>query len=620
MRVSPSQEKAITHGEGPALVLAGPGSGKTAVITRRAEYLIRRAGADPRQILVITFARSAAAEMRTRFAALAGETHLPVSFGTFHAVFFQILKAAYHYRAGDIVQEDEKLRIIGQILRGLSVRGEDERELTAGAAAQISLVKNEQILPEHFYSSVMPDEAFRTLYREYGRILQETRRLDFDDILVQCAQLLAQRPDILAAWQKRFGWILVDEFQDINALQYGIVRMLAAPGNNLFAVGDDDQSIYRFRGAKPEIMQRFVKDYPDAAVIALEENYRSAPDIVQAASMVIACNRRRFPKKVRCAGPAEGKVDLREFATQDREYEWICGALKESLASGRKPGEIALLFRTNAGGRTAVRHLTRLRIPFRMRDEIPDLFDHWIARDILAYLRLAAAGDGAMRRADLLRVMNRPLRYLSRDAMPHEKVSSEDLLDFYEDRPWMQERVRALLADLGAIRSMRPYAAVNYVHLGMGYDRFLTEYARTHGVPLQELTDIVLEVQEDAAGVQDLTLWEEQIRERREKQKEAAAARRRSGEKETEDAVVLSTLHGAKGLEFDEVFLPDLNDGIVPHRKAQIEADLEEERRLFYVGMTRAKRYLHLCWPRERFGRTAKPSPFLTALTGEKNG
>ena len=620
MPVNPSQQEAITFGEGPALVLAGPGSGKTLTITRRVDELIRGRGADPRQILVITFTRAAALEMRERYFALAKE-RLPVAFGTFHSVFLKILRTSGACRTEDIITEDKKLHLVIQILRELNVSGEDEKDLALEAAAQISLVKNEQIPLEHYYSPVLPDEAFRTLCRRYDRMLRDAGLLDFDDILVRCRELLLARPDILKGWQERFAWVLVDEFQDINALQYEILCLLAAPQNNIFAVGDDDQSIYRFRGAKPEIMQRFKKDHPEAAVIELEENYRSAPQIVDAARRVIGCNENRFEKKTVCAGPSSGEVTLTEFPDPDREYDWICGRIKDALGEGRSADEIAVLFRTNAGGRAALRHLDRMNIPYRIGDEIPDLFDHWIAQDLLSYLRLAAADRRALPRRDLLRVMNKPLRYIGRNALPGETVDAAELEKFYEDSPWMAERVRALTADLDRIAKMRPYAAVNYVYLGIGYDRYLAEYARAHGMQLQELTDVVLEVQEEAKSQPDLETWELQIADRRARAKEEAKRRSATGaerEKTPSPAVVLSTLHGSKGLEFEEVFLPDLNEGTIPHRKSQLAADIEEERRLLYVGMTRAKRSLHLCWAAERYGRKCAPSRFLSVLRDEE--
>ena len=262
MRISEAQSRAIAHGEGPAMVLAGPGSGKTLVITNRTKYLIEHYGVRPEEILVITFTKAAAAQMRERFEQLMGGKRYRVTFGTFHAIFFQILKYAYHYTASNILREEQKYRILGEIADYMKLEFEDEKEFLSDLAAEISLVKNEQIPLEHYYSTNCSEENFRKIFQMYQNRLQQSNQIDFDDMLVYCNALFRERKDILAQWQRHFRYILVDEFQDINQLQYGVVRLLAQPEDNLFIVGDDDQSIYRFRGAKPEIMLNFRKDYP----------------------------------------------------------------------------------------------------------------------------------------------------------------------------------------------------------------------------------------------------------------------------------------------------------------------------------------------------------------------
>ena len=295
------QEEAITHKEGPLMVLAGPGSGKTLVITYRVKWLIENAGVHPSNILVITFTRAAAEEMRKRFFAFDGMENAPVTFGTFHSIFFMILRYAYRYTAGNIIREDVKRRYIKEMTENMELEIEDEKEFLSGIINEISYVKGEMMSLSYYHSSNCSDELFAQIYEGYERRLREENLIDFDDMLVFCYELLKERKDILAMWQQKFQYILIDEFQDINKVQYEIVRMLAGKGDHLFIVGDDDQSIYRFRGARPEIMLGFEKDYPDAKKVILNTNYRCSAEIVDSAEHLISHNTKRFPKNMQAA-------------------------------------------------------------------------------------------------------------------------------------------------------------------------------------------------------------------------------------------------------------------------------------------------------------------------------
>lgn len=274
------QLAAINHFTGPCLTLAGPGSGKTLVITQRTKTLIEKYEVNPSKILVVTFTKAAATEMKARFLKLMGQRSTPVTFGTFHAVFFTILKYAYHYTAENILREEQKFVIMRDMVRKFHLDYEDENEYVGLLLGEISMVKNGQLEIEHYYSGNCPEETFRRIYRQYQEMLRRHKLIDFDDMLVYTYELFRERKDILALWQERFHFILVDEYQDVSRLQYEIVKMLAGTRQNLFAVGDDDQSIYRFRGAAPKVMQAFARDYPRAAHIVLEVNYRCAADIV----------------------------------------------------------------------------------------------------------------------------------------------------------------------------------------------------------------------------------------------------------------------------------------------------------------------------------------------------
>ena len=607
MQVSNAQHQAITHGAGPAIVLAGPGSGKTLVITQRVRYLIEAYHVRPQEILVITFTKAAAQEMQSRFQALSRQRG--VTFGTFHAVFFHILKYAYHYSAANILTEEKKYQILQRLLSESGLHFEDEKETLSEIASEISVVKNEQIPLEHYYSKSCPEEVFRGFYRKYEEMHRREGLLDFDDMMTMTYELLTQRADILAAWQRHYRYILVDEFQDINLLQYAILRLLADPERNLFIVGDDDQSIYRFRGAKPEIMLNFPKDYPDAKQIVLDRNFRSVASVIRAAQLVIRENTKRFAKCAVHVRKGQGQIDIREFSGQEHESLYLIKKVQESLAGGMPPNEIAVLYRTNQGARPYAERLMEFNIPFEMRDALPNIYEHWIAKDLFAYLHLARE---RLDRAEFLQVMNRPKRYIARDAIDAKVISLETLRTYYEDKDWMLDRIDRLELDLRMLKDMAPYAAVNYIRYGMNYEEYLQEYAKARRMKPEELTDILDEIQDGCRPFKTVEAWYEHLTAYKERLLE------QRGKKERDpDAITLATLHSAKGLEFQEVFLVDVNEGTIPHRKASMEADLEEERRLFYVGMTRAKDRLHLFYVRERYGKRVEPSVFLEPLLEE---
>ena len=607
MQVSNAQHQAITHGAGPAIVLAGPGSGKTLVITQRVRYLIEAYHVRPQEILVITFTKAAAQEMQSRFQALSRQRG--VTFGTFHAVFFHILKYAYHYSAANILTEEKKYQILQRLLSESGLHFEDEKETLSEIASEISVVKNEQIPLEHYYSKSCPEEVFRGFYRKYEEVHRREGLLDFDDMMTMTYELLTQRADILAAWQRHYRYILVDEFQDINLLQYAILRLLADPERNLFIVGDDDQSIYRFRGAKPEIMLNFPKDYPDAKQIVLDRNFRSVASVIRAAQLVIRENTKRFAKRAVHVRKGQGQIDIREFSGQEHESLYLIKKVQESLAGGMPPNEIAVLYRTNQGARPYAERLMEFNIPFEMRDALPNIYEHWIAKDLFAYLHLARE---RLDRAEFLQVMNRPKRYIARDAIDAKVISLETLRTYYEDKDWMLDRIDRLELDLRMLKDMAPYAAVNYIRYGMNYEEYLQEYAKARRMKPEELTDILDEIQDGCRPFKTVEAWYEHLTAYKERLLE------QRGKKERDpDAITLATLHSAKGLEFQEVFLVDVNEGTIPHRKASMEADLEEERRLFYVGMTRAKDRLHLFYARERYGKRVEPSVFLEPLLEE---
>ena len=605
------QSEAITHGKGPALILAGPGSGKTLVITQRVKNLIEKQHIRPSNILVITFTKAAATQMKERFTILMGEGRYPVTFGTFHSVFFSVLKNAYHYTAQNIIREEKKYQILYDIIHRMELEYEDEQEFMSGVLSEISLVKNEGIDLAHYYAKNCAADIFRKIYQQYEAGKQRAGLIDFDDMLVYTYELFRERKDILALWQKQYPYILIDEFQDINKLQFEIVKMMALPHNNLFVVGDDDQSIYRFRGSKPELMLGFTKSYPEAEKILLDTNYRSDREIIKAAGNLIAHNSERFSKKIMAQSAQPGEVEFAIYKNQWAENEAVIADIKRQVQRGVPYQEIAILFRTNIQPRMLMRQLMNHNIPFIAKDKIPNLYEHWIARDIFAYIRIA---QGSRERRDFLQIMNRPKRYISRDSLDEDTVAF-DVWEWYfreAEQPWVAERIVTLEHDVMQLRRMNPFAAINYIRKGIGYDEFCAEYADYRRIRADELYDVLDELQESARGYEDYDGWFAHI----ENYTRELERLYQSQEKQSE-SVALSTLHSAKGLEYENVYLIDVNEGVIPYKKAVLDQDIEEERRMFYVGMTRAKKYLHLFSVKQMNQKDADISRFI-AEAGER--
>ncbi|MGI6006373.1 MAG: ATP-dependent helicase [Ruminococcus sp.] len=608
MNLNQEQKKAVCHNEGPMLVLAGPGSGKTAVITARTVCLIEKYHIAPSSILVVTFTRAAAGEMKERFLSLTKGKHSQVQFGTFHGIFYGILKQAYHLNSGNIMGEAEKRKLLTELVQNSRMEIDDEKDTLEVLEQEISTVKTEQIALDHFYSSGCPEEIFREIFRSYQKEMRRRRMLDFDDLMVCCYDLFIKRPDILKRWQERFRYVLVDEFQDVNMLQYKIIRMLASPEDNLFVVGDDDQSIYRFRGARPEIMLSFLNDYPRGARITLRKNYRCTKAIVNCSQRLIRENEKRYEKKLETDNEQGEAVEIHPFADEEAQGRHLAETILEKEKDGCPLEKMAVLFRTNTESRQTVSRLMEYNIPFVIKDSLPNLYEHWIARQILSYLRLSRGGR---MRSDFLTVMNKPNRYISREALYEKEVSFESLYQYYEEKEWMCDRIGKLEEDLKRMGGMAPFAAINYLCCGMGYRDYIVEYAGKRKLKKEDLLEILDEIQESSRKYRTFEEWCAYIQEYTlllQKQKNSADAR----------GVTISTLHGSKGLEYDHVFILNVNEGTIPYHKAALEEDLEEERRLLYVGMTRARKTLHLFYPEKRYRKKQSPSRFLEEILGEE--
>lgn len=609
MSLNEAQQKAVSHKEGPCLVLAGPGSGKTLTIAKRIEYLIKTYKVRPEEILVITFTKYAAKEMKERFRKLIGSAGLPVTFGTFHGIYYGILKWAYSLNPSSLLLEEEKHNLIRQITAQMKWEGvpaeSEEKDFLRELSEAIGNVKNNGFAIETYESARYGILQFRELCRRYEDEKRKAGKIDFEDMLLLCRNLFLEHPDILRKWQQKFRYILVDEFQDSNQIQYDVIRLLGAPGNNLFVVGDDDQSVYGFRGAKPGILHTFMKDYPEAEKIFLNINYRSTAHIVNAAARVIAHNKNRYEKEAQPCQEAAETVHIQETKDSLEESRYIVSRYKEYIEQGIPAEQIAVLYRTASDARTLAETFAEYQIPFYMKERVEHIYEHFTCTDLECYFRISL---GKYTRSDLLRVLNRPKRYISRESVADGGISYEDLRRFYCDKEWMQNRIDQFEQDMKRIKGATPYTAIQYIRKCVGYDAFLKEYASYRGLNYEKIKEVLDEIQERAGNVDNLHAWLSRAENTRRMMKAEAEKHR------PEHAAEFLTMHGAKGLEYEVVFIIQGNEGAIPYKKAQTEEEIEEERRLFYVAMTRAKRKLIISYVREKNGKSKSPSRFVGEL------
>ena len=605
-KLNTAQQKAVCHETGPMLVLAGPGSGKTTVLLCRISRLLERGLAKPQEILALTFSKVAAEEMKSRFENLNGASG--VSFGTFHSLFFRILRSRYGWNVEQIFQEEERRSILRNSIEAEKWDIPDLEEYISQFFSQLSLMNSELEQPNRFTPTGMPVEEFRKLYRAYEGYKERHEKLDFDDMLTQCYQLLREDAAVREYWQRKYKFILVDEFQDVNQAQFACLQILAEKHQNLFVVGDDDQSIYAFRGARPDFLLHFPTLYPAAKKVTLNTNYRSTERIVNLAERVIGNNEVRFVKNMKGIGEAGDKVTF--FLAEDaaKEAAHIAEKIGRLLDEGVPLTEIAVIYRTNLQGGAFARELYKRGIPYDLRDNSGNVYEHWVAKDLLAYLLLAEneESDSALRR-----ILNKPKRYIGKDLLAEAETMPYTLLRSFFVCPslkgWQEENLENLRIDLNQIRKRTPYDALKYIRKVIGYDEYLEEFAayrRTSAQVLQEIADEIMETAKDCADVRS---FREQLERLSLQMKEQS---RKKGQKR--NGVALMTMHGAKGLEFRAVFLPSLVEGIVPHEKGM--DTVAEERRLFYVAMTRASEKLCLSAILQRYEKERKPSRFLAEM------
>ncbi len=598
------QIQAIRHQSGPMLVLAGPGSGKTTVILHRIERLIAT-GTAPNRILVITFSRAAVEEMKQRYSAMKGTPG--VCFATFHSLFFRILRNAFGYGTDRLLSEEEGMKLQQQVFGEMGLSVQDEQEYLSVFRLNYGKWKNSLQAKETFTPEGMEREIFFRWTEGYEKKKELQDKMDFDDILTECYALLEQEKRLRKAWQNRFDAILVDEFQDINAIQYACVKLLLDERNNLFAVGDDDQSIYGFRGSNPSFLLDFFQDFPGAGKVTLDVNYRSAPKIVRFCEEVIEKNQARFPKAMKSSRPAGGSVRI--FSAEDigKEAKRIA-QLAQNLHPQTPWEEMAIICRTNLQCASFATALEDAGIPYCLQESLPELGRHWITLDFAAYLMAAYEDwdDG------LLRIINKPKRYVTKELTAQAKRMPYSLLRAYFACPllekWQETALIRLRDDLKQIKKREPFQALRYIRQVVGYDEYLTEYAAFRKINAANLLDIAQTVTELSQNCQTVQQWKDKL----ERLKNASSTQRKL--RGDQKGVHILTMHSAKGLEFDTVFLPQLIEGKVPHEKSLIQAELEEERRLYYVALSRAKERLILSYVHKNGEKSAESSRFLREM------
>lgn len=616
MVFSKEQKSAIHFKDGPALVLAGPGSGKTTVIVNRIISLIKEHSVSPSSILVITFTKAAAKSMRQRFLSLTGESYVSVTFGTFHAVFFSMLRHAYNYSAGSIIKADIQYNYIRNAAMGFELEYPDENEMVTGIISEISRVKSNRLCIDTYEAVSCPAATFRLIYKKYENMLISRRMIDYDDMIIMCYELLSKRADYRKAWQDKYKYILVDEFQDINKAQYDTIKLIAGKQANLFVVGDDDQSIYAFRGSKPDIMLGLSTEYRDIVQMYLNTNYRCSSEIVAGARSLIEYNKVRFAKDIRSCGMCSGRIKVCKMADIEEEALYLSKEVRELIADGIKPEEIAVISRTNIISNIYYTRLNSDGVACRTLTAVHNIYDSWLMQDIAAYMRLS---QGMYDKENAVRIINKPSRYIKR-ALITQPFNFEHLRKCYDGDEGLIKIINDMQFDIKMLSHMSPYAAVNYIIKGIGYEDYINEEIIGKRLNKEEVYAKLTEIKTLSRKYMDIKQWLKYIDEQAEKTEQENKSDKRQGnqknsdEKDSAGAVNIYTMHSCKGLEFKAVFIMDVCEGIIPYNKAVLDNEIEEERRLMYVAMTRAKEKLYLVYPIKRYGHDTAASRFISEI------
>ena len=595
--------------DGPAMVLAGPGSGKTTVITHRIKNLIEKAEVRPENILVVTFTKAAAISMQKRFSTLmnGGKGQL-VTFGTFHSVFYKILRKSRRYEATEILSERQKTDYIREIIGRYGISSNDISELSQNIINDNGNIKGNMLNAQEYEPSCCKKEDFIKVYNAYNLELKKDGKMDFDDILRECYLLLCENHTILEQWRELYKYILIDEFQDINRIQMNIIELLASPLNNIFVVGDDDQSIYGFRGARPEIMIEFKDYYPEAELIVLDVNYRSTQSIINVAGRVIENNKTRLDKCAHANNDKDFQPDIRKFRNQVEELKFVVSKIKKYENQGISLSEMAILVRNNSQIQEISSFLKNRKIEAESGKHRSNIYNGMIAKDILSYVRGALKFDGTYFNEDLIYVLNKPQRYISRQVVLSVNMNISAVRRIYS-----KNNIDSFLFHIEMIRKLPPQAALSYIRKGAGYEEYLRLYAIENNIPMSGLLKQLEQLAQECSKFNTLEQWINSI-DSAQNSEGQNFGKKSSGEGGTNNRINIMTMHGSKGLEFKAVFIVDANQGIIPTSKALRERDFEEERRLFYVAITRAIDYLNVYAVEERLGCPIEVSMFVEEM------
>ncbi|MBR3040834.1 MAG: ATP-dependent helicase [Lachnospiraceae bacterium] len=598
MRVDSYQREAICHNTGPALVIAGPGSGKTTVITERISHLIKTYSVKPENILVLTFSKAAAAEMKARFLKLANQKSSKVTFGTFHAIFLNILKDYYREQIPAIITHKTSVSLMNKALRNLSmntISGEFIEELLS----DLQRTKSKCNSMNSFESKHISKNEFMKVKTEYERLKAMAGFMDFDDILYKTKELMEKDQKELTKLQTRYSYILIDEFQDINPIQYDIMKKIIGDRNHLFAVGDEDQSIYGFRGANPTIIDELKKDYPYLKTYFLPVNYRCGKEIVIKSSKLIAHNTKRTKKElVSFSESQNGHAFISVLSDYGEEYKKICNTIL-SIPKNEWSNTV-ILTRKNEISMKLVRLFRRNMIPYSVEKEAKNIYETEVAKDITAYFKLTKE---RIERDSFLRVMNKPQRFLRADIVPFDIFEFDEV--FVKADRDEREALRNLQKQIEFISKLDPFSAIQYIKKGIGYEDYLRRMTSNHSMiktGMPDFVDCLAEIHSDSKEFSSITQWLEETEDMNHVLQEK------------NDGVRIMTMHHSKGLEFKHVIIPDLNEGNIPLNQLHTKEETEEERRLLYVAMTRAIDTLHLYSVEIKEAERIVPSRFLKEL------
>jgi len=606
--INKKQMEAVSHFSGAALVLAGPGTGKTTVITERVRYLIEEQAVLPENILVVTFTKAAAIEMQERFVKMMDDGHVAksVCMGTFHSVFYTILKESSNLFVGKMILSDKKKSyLVKEIVLRLNLQVGDISEFVKEVVVEIGKVKSGTFKLDKYKPTSCPKEMFLAVYLEYEQSLAAEGYLDFDDILLKCNELLKSDENILKIWQDRFKYILIDEFQDVNRIQYENIKLIAGKSQNVFAVGDDDQAIYSFRGSDVSIMKRFVREYRKVKKVYLNTNYRCTNQILTAADNLIKHNQDRFDKKLIAHKDKGREVEIRRFSDNILQYNYISEKIKEYNKKGVAYNEMAVLVRNNQSAINITNFFASKKIESSTKSN-GNIYSHAIARDVVAYIKAALSDESLplFSNSDIIRIINKPYRYISRQYFYENGPSLKELKDLYGNSPQIAENIARFIFHLQMIRKMDPYAAVNYIRYGADYEKHMKEYAHENSLKIQEVLNIYDRITRESINFKTLQQWLSHIEESTHINESAKG----------KNGVNINTIHLAKGLEYRVVFIPDVNQGILPEKRSEREGNLDEERRLFYVAITRASEALYVFSSDKIMGREYSASQFVNEM------